>query len=186
MDKLAVGTKVEVIGQQYDAMNSIGYQGFIEEEIDGVDRPYHLNNNYCYSREELEELPVFSKADLKNGMLVQTKDDDWYMVMREATVEGEIMDMLICASDRGYLDIKDYTNDLKDVDNEDQFDIVRVATVEDPTEIFEVLREGSPVEYCEDFKIIWTREDPRVVELKETISKLQEQLKTAQDELEAM
>lgn len=59
-----------------------------------------------------------TKSDLKNGMFVKTREDDWYVV---------VDDFLI--SEDGFMELKDYTNDLLLNPSEGfpEFDIMAVA-----------------------------------------------------------
>lgn len=57
-----------------------------------------------------------TKAELVTGLTVQTRDGNWLMVY-----DGELVDH------DGYLDLEEYTDDLRDEDNESRFDIMKVC-----------------------------------------------------------
>lgn len=57
-----------------------------------------------------------TKADLMTGLTVQTRDGDWYLVY-----DGELMDH------DGYLDLEEYTDDLRYEDNQSRYDIMKVC-----------------------------------------------------------
>lgn len=56
------------------------------------------------------------KADLVTGLTVQTRDGDWYLVY-----DGKLVDH------DGYLDLEDYTDELRDEDNQSKYDIMKVC-----------------------------------------------------------
>lgn len=56
------------------------------------------------------------KADFVTGMTAQTRDGNWLMVY-----DGKLVDH------DGYLDLEEYTDDLRDEDNESRFDIMKVC-----------------------------------------------------------
>lgn len=58
----------------------------------------------------------FSKSDLKTGMTVKTRDGDWSLVY-----DGKLV------YEFGYLDLGEYTDDLRDKENHSQYDIVQVC-----------------------------------------------------------
>ena len=57
-----------------------------------------------------------TKAELVTGLTVQTRDGNWLMVY-----DGKLVDH------DGYLDLEEYTDDLRDEDNESRFDIMKVC-----------------------------------------------------------
>jgi len=57
-----------------------------------------------------------TKADLVTGMTVQTRNEEWYLVY-----DGKLVD------DLGYLDLEEYTDDLRDEDNQSKYDIMKVC-----------------------------------------------------------
>ncbi len=57
-----------------------------------------------------------TKADLVTGMTVQTRDGDWYLAY-----DGKLVDVY------GYLDLVDYTDDLRNIDNHTEFDVMKVC-----------------------------------------------------------
>lgn len=57
-----------------------------------------------------------TKADLVTGMTVQTRDGDWYLVY-----DGKLVDH------DAYLDLEEYTDDLRDEDNQSRCDIMKVC-----------------------------------------------------------
>ncbi len=59
-----------------------------------------------------------TKADLVTGMTVQTRNGDWSLVY-----DGKLVDHV------GYLDLEEYTEDLRDEDNESKFDIMKVCAM---------------------------------------------------------
>ena len=64
----------------------------------------------------VEEVRTMIKADLVTGMTVQTRDGDWYLAY-----DGKLVDVY------GYLDLVDYTDDLRNIDNHTEFDIMKVC-----------------------------------------------------------
>lgn len=57
-----------------------------------------------------------TKADLVTGMIVQTRDGDWYLVYNGKLVDHD-----------GYLDLEECTDDLRYEDNQSRYDIMKVC-----------------------------------------------------------
>lgn len=57
-----------------------------------------------------------TKADLVTGMTVQTRDGDLYLVYNGKLVDHD-----------GYLDLEEYTDDLRYEDNQSRYDIMKVC-----------------------------------------------------------
>lgn len=127
------------------------------------------------------------KSDIKTGMLVQTRNGDWHVAMIDTSPAwyGETS-FFVDMSDGDYLGINDYSDTLLRLDK--KYDVVKVAATDCPWHVFRVFRNGDEPEQIYGFKIIWERqeEDPKAKQLKELCSKLKDQLKAAEEELQAI
>jgi hypothetical protein len=185
---LPVGTKVRIVAQQYEHMDSIGQVGVIvENDVRGT-HPYRVEfcdgKHWVYNRSELEVLPQFSKVDLKTGMLVQTRDGEWRLVMLGVECEEETRDVLARLFSWGFFDIEDLTDDLMNTGcSGASLDVMKVATVRTPGIIFKALREGTSIEDCTGFTVVYERPDDAKEQRKK---ELQGQIEKIQSELEEL
>ena len=100
---------------------------------------------------------IMKKQDLKTGMLVQVRNGDVYMVINDILVRDGAWQPL------GFLD-----NDLKCIDNQDEFDIVKVSKVLDGYLLM-------PTNWNEERlnnNLLWEREETK----KMTVSEIQKEL----------
>jgi len=189
--KLAIGTKVKIVGQQYLEMGCVGKTGVITgNDYPSVNNRYYetdATGEYVFSREELEVLSGFSKSDLRNGMLCQTRKGEWYMVMIGVNNFSNTEDVLINVASYGFLELDGNAEDLKDINEETEFDIVKVATVNSPINIFSALRKGKTIESCDSFKVIYDIEQEKAKqEAEQRVKELKEQLEVEQKKLKEL
>lgn len=62
------------------------------------------------------EVMTMTKANLRTGMTVQTRDGNWLLVY-----DGKLVDHI------GYLYIAEYTDDFRDENNQSKYDIMKVC-----------------------------------------------------------
>lgn len=62
------------------------------------------------------EVMTMTKANLRTGMTVQTRDGNWLLVYDEKLVDHE-----------GYLYLEEYTDDLRDSGKHPEYDIMKVC-----------------------------------------------------------
>jgi len=161
--KFAKGDKVTIVKPvtfvEYKA-KFIG-KSFVIEEIRSDGGVSHDGSVGCsvYRPEELRLAdepaePKFSKASLKTGMLVKTRDGAWHVTQLNT---GLTEDYFIDLKDGTNLYLRQTNDDLTDIDGDDDFDIVTVATVKYIGNIFR--RFGSnDAESIRGFEVIWERE----------------------------
>ena len=114
-----------------------------------------------------------TKSDLKTGMLVQTKEGNWYVFIGEIFLNLSTMNNLL---------LRYFDNDLIYVFSSD-FNIVKVANISYIGNVFRAYKENRTIEKVDGFKVIWQRESEKETQLNTLISKLKIQLEEAQKEL---
>jgi|GEM_PF-6752098 len=128
----------------------------------------------------------FTKDDLKTGMLVQTSDEIWWVVIRENGCHKQSKDILIRYKKREYIGWNKLALYAEDLSYTGQFPedstIIKIASCDYFTQIF---TEGIDVNRLVGFKVIWERpkENPKVIQLESLCLKLESQLEDAREEL---
>lgn len=89
------------------------------------------------------------KADLRTGMVVETRNGNKYLVMLNPDCEGkELINF-----DSGFMPLSRYNDNLMLKTGDEEFDIMKVYSVE--ASICRLLRDKERME----FKLIWEREE---------------------------
>jgi len=122
------------------------------------------------------------KDQLKTGMLVQVMNKNWYMVCNGAKKRRGEDIFLLNIVDGCYINSEKYSNDLE-YDGTPGYQIVKVAECDFVGNVIRGIWGHKTPENFEGFTVIWERTDPKVAEVESLISKLQGQLKDAQEEL---
>ncbi len=202
MEDLKVGDRVTVVkpmlrSQEY----CIGLTGVISEDR-GKEHLFRyrlkfdtyvdfLPGGNVWAKSELELIKEekkgmdFTKDMLKTGQLVQTREGQWFVVMKDHGCTNPTYDMII-DSTGGHLSLNKYNNDLTYTGcYADCFEIVKVTTFKYLGDIFGSIKAKSPEELS-GFKVIWQRESEEVQRQKELVSQLKKQLADATATLEKM
>jgi hypothetical protein len=115
-----------------------------------------------------------TKQDLESGMIVKTRNGNWYLVD---------CDELLQLDDYEELDLEDYYDDLTSEDDE-EFDIVLVANLPIEDVLYYVREKDEDIEKDSAFELIWSEKSKKEEELEKVISDFERQLKEAKEELE--
>lgn len=128
-----------------------------------------------------------TKDQLRTGMLVQTRNGDWYIVQIGAKEYFRSIDYLINLKSGTYLNIKDYNQDLTERDM-CKYDIVKVIECEYIGNVFRGIQDDLSPEQFDGAKVIWQRTEvnPKVQQLESLIEKLKSQLESAEGELKSI
>lgn len=142
------------VGKIYQVVNSYEYGGLID-----IVNDKKLIDTYHQSHfEKVEDEKQMTLSDLKDMMVVETREDIKYLVFRGW---GYTLD------DGGIeIDKEHYTEDLKDVDEDEDFDIMKIYEINTD-------EAGDIEEMFKSVKLIWERKEV-VAEL--TIEQIQEKL----------
>jgi hypothetical protein len=119
--------------------------------------------------------------DLKTGMLVQTNDGNWRVVVRGICDTGYsyAKDRLVAINDGfTFVPLDKYYDDL--IGNCSDWTINKVATIHYALDVF---RGTNSVETLNGFKVIWQRKTDQEEQLENLINDLQNQLNNAQEKL---
>ena len=124
--KFRIGDTVKVVGvcdhrSSYNgvvfvirSINPNGVYGATKEHYGVHSDDVHCSYVFYVDELELIESAPFTKADLKNGMIIEHRDGDRYMVIGNHLVQEE-----------GFFRLSDYNDDLMDRDYRD-YDIVKI------------------------------------------------------------
>ena len=194
MAKFNVGDRfyfpVQEDGDYEACWNKTGVIEGIQNVFDDVFADIILDNGLkrgCLLRrlQPIEEAR-FTKDDLKTGMLVQTSDEIWWVVIRENGCHKQSKDILIRYKKREYIGWNKLDLYAEDLSYTGQFPedstIIKIASCDYFTQIF---TEGIDVNRLVGFKVIWERpkENPKVIQLESLCLKLESQLEDAREEL---
>ena len=133
---------------------------------------------YIIGEKGVEEIMEFTKADLKTGMMVKTRNNSWYIVQKEAADFEGRTDYLINTDGYTYLALDKYDANLIDLAFV-CFDVIEVAEVDYIGNIFKAIENGSPIEDIKGFKVIYQRKDTRVQQLEQQMADLQKTIEEA-------
>lgn len=195
MPRFNIGDRVKVVKDTFYGDMNVYVGGTYEIErlthmdnyiLKGVTRPNGSAAVWYESEleKQKEEQKMFTKDQLKTGMLVQHKNNEWSVVMLGVEHGYDAKDILLNTNDGlRYRRLSDYNDNLKRTwDNSG--DIVKVATVGYIGDIFRTYKSSKSVESIEGFKIIYDKtKDETKDKLQKTIDTLRTQLKQAQEEL---
>lgn len=138
-------------------------------QVDHGLKHYHLAGDimcYCWTDEmlELAEENQFAKADLKNGMIIEHRDGDKYMVIDDRLVQEE-----------GFFPLSDYNDDLTD-NKYKKYDIVKVYKP-----ITDRIFDTYDLFSTDNLDLIWEREEVKEMTVAEIEEKLGYKVKVISD-----
>jgi len=196
MAKFNVGDRfyfpVQEDGDYEACWNKTGVIEGIQNVFDDVFADIILDNGLkrgCLLRrlQPIEEAR-FTKDDLKTGMLVQTQNGNWYMVQLNTYVDGDSIyrDVIVNLSSGNYLCLRNYSIEFKELCGIDSLNFTKIVQVRYIGDIFRAVRYNTPIEFIQEFKILWERpkENPKVNQLESLCLKLESQLEDAREELQ--
>ena len=131
-----------------------------------------------YNCEEVIDNMGFSKDQLKDNMLVQTKDSEWGIVSSLVHDERGIVFI-----DSQNCKLRNYDENLKNKYS-DECNIVKVATINYLGDFFKVIKGNGSIENCFGYELIWQRESEQNIKLRESLDKLQQQANEIQKQIE--
>ena len=108
---------------------------------------YYKKNNYTilefndfdWSEEEKENnMKNFTKSDLQNGMVVETREDR-YMVVGDKIINNY-----------GFMNLRSYEENLTLTEGDDDFDIIK---------IYDKVTSFNKMNYLEELRLLWERKD---------------------------
>lgn len=170
--KFKVGDKVKVINNN-DEYYDIGVIEAINGYTNSIRVVFNNERWYWYLEHELELVP-FSPADLTTGMVVEYMDGSKAVVLKETGIEYQENIALTFYPHKGsYSNLDD---DFLTYDEYGDFTVKRIIKPYDASEIF-----NFPESI--DGEVVWERPNKEKEELKQQISKLEEELKEAKERL---
>ena len=188
MPKFKTGDHVRVVKEQSGKLQKYtGTTGVVQEDDSAPYVRMDINGEtWAFDEDDFElakeEQKMFTKDQLRTGMLVQHKNNEWGVVM----LGVEHGDKLLQFYNMGYVSLNSYSDNLE-YKNGSEWGITKVATVGYIGDIFRAYKSGKPMNSISDFKVIYDKtKDEAKDKLKKTISTLQAQLDAAQDELKEM
>lgn len=192
MPKFNVGDNVRILHVDTLGASSkaIGMTGVVTDiTSDGnynvkLEKPIGCFDTWGFSEDELkEEQKMFTKDQLRTGMLVQHKNNEWSVVMLGVEHERSYKDIVVSLGNTRCIELNELSDDLRNIGGNNQWTITKVATVSYIGDIFRSYKSGTPMESISGFKVLWQRESEQQVKLQGIISDLQDKLEQAQEEL---
>lgn len=114
-------------------------------------------------------------SELKDFMLVKTRNGDWHTVVN---AEGRMYDI----SNGTFVVMSSYDEDMNDIYGETRWDIMEVHSFEDAGDVISFILGNKGIEAAEQ---LWKRQDnSKVAEVETLIATLTGQLENARVELE--
>ena len=96
-------------------------------------------NDFDWSEEEKENnMKNFTKSDLQNGMVVETREDR-YMVVGDKIINNY-----------GFMNLHSYEENLTLTEGDDDFDIIK---------IYDKIKSFNKMNYLEELRLLWERKD---------------------------
>ena len=150
-------------------------------ELDLKIYDYITNSNVVNNKED-KECTTFNKSDLKSGHVIRTRDEFLYIFMKNE-FGGE--DYMLNQKTKGHMELTDYNEDLTFSCN-NELDIVEVheplATYALKCVGDRVFDINKDIEYY--FKLVYKREDPKEMTLKEIEKQLGHKVKLVKETIE--
>lgn len=146
-------------------------------------------STWHYEQQELqkvEEEGSMTKNDLKTGMLVQTKDLRWWMIIKNAQQEDITQDIYILHKTNDWMPFVRWDDNLQMICTKgnytlEKYTVIKVAKINAMTGF---LRGDIVPEKLAGFRVIWERIGEKEQQLTAIITKLAQQMKEAELELE--
>jgi len=182
-----VGDKVRVI-QNTSGGHDVGTVGTIDYIDSSCSSPQYLvksnEQKWWHHGDNLKLVKNFTPADLKSGMVVTRRNGDRALFLTDVCNCWDNPNVFINLSGGGYMRQTDYNNEFKECSGGDND--YNIMKVEKPKYIGNIIMDE--IDY--ETQILWQREDPKTLKLKEDIKaaelKIREarlNLKTLQDQL---
>lgn len=156
-----------------------------------IKNDFNTEQAYRPTRFKIVEEDSMRKSDLKTGMLVQTRNNEWYFVFKDIAneVENDIIVNLRKSYGetdlihREFMPLSYYNENLTLKDRTIKWDIVKVAECNCSVSFFTNITTNEFVQSLKGFQIVWERKSEKEEQLNELIFKLESQLSEAKEEL---